>query len=96
MANQTEYNPSIDLLHFENIIKFLDVAIRTTSTKAKETPKLDAKLALQRELRRLDDARRILRLNYYAYEDYLKTGEYEALETKSLPVCEGCGQIKVL
>ena len=79
---------------YENIIKFLDIAIRTTSTKVKETPALDAKLALQRELRRLGDARRTLRLNYYAYEDYLKTGEYKALETKNLPICDSCGQIK--
>ena len=80
---------------YENIIKFLDVAIRSISTMAKETPTLDAKLFYQKELRRLDETRRTLRLNYYAYEDYLTTGEYIAPEAKTLPICEDCGQIKL-
>lgn len=80
---------------YENIIKFLDVSIRSLREMLEQTPKLDTKLYYQRELVKAEDARRHLRLNYYVYEDYLKTGEYEAPQAMPLPICKKCGQIKL-
>lgn len=79
----------------EIILKFLDCATRSTSEAAKATPSLDGKLALQRELRKLEDARRVCRINYHTFRNWCETGEYEVPEIKTFPVCDKCGQIKV-
>ena len=63
--------------HYENVLKFLDCAIRTTNEKSESVQKLDDKLDYQTQVSKLHAARTVLRVNYYAYMDYLKNGTYE-------------------
>jgi len=67
---------------YESVLKFLDLASRKLSEKAKQKTSLEDKEAYYKEVKILDNARRRLRSLYYVYEDYVKTGEYEAPEIK--------------
>lgn len=62
---------------YETMLKFLDAAIFAHKTAALEAVGLKNKLFYQKHVADFKQARRVLRLNYYTFEDYLKDGKVE-------------------
>lgn len=67
---------------YENVLKFLDIVSRKLKEKSVEKTSLDEKLLYIKKEKRIEEARREIRGLYFAYEEYIKTGEYEPPEIR--------------
>jgi hypothetical protein len=91
MEYKTEQTPNN--VSYETVLTFLSSAKRTLDKASRDETKLDGKLAYQREVQKFQDARHLLRANYFAFVDWCETGQYIAPERKTFPTCKTCGQI---
>ncbi len=58
---------------YKKMLMFLDFVIQREKQRAIDSKGLSAKLTNQKQLKRLQDARNIIRLGYYDYLDFLET-----------------------
>lgn len=65
-----------------DVLKFLDIAERKTREKAFSLQNLDQKLIYHRRADKLKEARKILFVEQYAFDDYIASNEYEVPEIK--------------
>ena len=67
---------------YEELMKFLDLAVRTTKEHAKELRDIDEKSIYYRHAEELKKARRVMMKEFYSFEDFLESGKYEVPEIK--------------
>jgi hypothetical protein len=67
---------------YDDLMKFLDLAVRTTKEHAKNLRDIEEKSIYYKHSKELEDARRVMIKEFFAFDDYMETGKYEVPEIK--------------